>query len=580
MQRVLFVFVASALMANHGVAEAGDRTAISLLPRTTVLYGEIPNPPALLSTILDHPLRTKIEALDAYKAATMTPGYLAFLGGRTFVEMQLEMKWREALETLTANGIFIGVDTVTEGVAILVHGKDAKSMDLFRTKLLEISRMGKNPDQIKEGEYRGVTAYEVNKARFAVVEDWLLITNKPDTGKAVLDRLLDDDGESLADNETFQQAQASRKNPDAAWGFANLQTLRDGGVAKKLFEGRAENPAAELLVGGILSSLQNTPFATAELAASESGIDFELAIPHKSEWVTEEREYYFGADGTGRGPVLPNIERRLFSLSTYRDVSEMWLRAGDLFNEKINDGFAEADANLTTFFSGKDFGEDILGSLTPQIGFVASSQDFTDILPIPAIKLPQFALVMEMKEPKTMTRELRRTFQSLIGFLNVIGAMEGRPQLELDMDKLDNGVEIITSTYIPEVDDEESTRAGILFNFSPSVGFANETFVVASTDRLARELVSAEVPVDRDAEFNTQANLNAGVLKDVLGENREQLISQNMLEEGNSREEAEAAIGLLLQFVGYFEDISLKLDVQQNELAARLQLRVAEQAAR
>lgn len=577
MHRITFVFALTAYLISSDTAlPAAERSATDLLPRTTVLYAEFLHPPQIISHIFDHPLREKIEALEAYKAATQTSGYQRFHAGRKFAEITLGMEWREALDALTARGIFVGVDAATEGLAILIHAKDVESLELFRTKLLEITKLGKNPDQIKEGDYRGVTAYEVNKSKFAVVDDWLLITNKAETGKAVLDRFLDGEGDSLADNETFKAARETQPRNGSGWGYVELKTLRDAGVAEKLFTGRAENPAAELLIGGVLCSLQKTPFATAELDTSLKGIEFNLTIPHKKEWVTEEREYFFGTDGDGHGPALPETGRTLFTLSTFRDVSEMWLRAGDLFNERINDGFAEADANLTTFFSGKDFGEDILGALTPHIGFVASSQDFSDVLPVPAIKLPQFALVLEMKEPKTMTRELRRTFQSLIGFINVTGAMEGRPQLELDMDKMDNGAEVVTSTYIPEVDDEDSTQADILFNFSPSVGFANERFVVASTDRLARELVMAEVPVKNPGAANTAANLNAEVLVNVLDDNREQLISQNMLEEGNSRDEAEAAISLLLNVVGYFEDLTLDLTNDDGRLAVEFAVRVKE----
>ena len=256
----------------------------------------------------------------------------------------------------------------------------------------------------------------------------------------------------------------------------------------------------------------------------------------------------------------------------------MWLRAGDLFDEQINDGFAEADANLTTFFSGRDFGEEILGALTPQIGFIATRQDFSDTLPIPAIRLPQFALVLEMKNADQMTRELRRTFQSMIGFFNVLGAMEGRAQLEMNMDKLDNGAELITSTYIPEEDDAESTRADLIFNFSPSVGFAKERFVVASTDRLARELVQSRphANASRIPQANTSAALQGDVLKAVLLDNKEQLISQNMLEEGTDRDEAEAAIGLLLEFVGYFNQASLTLNTETERLALKFNVSVTD----
>jgi hypothetical protein len=255
----------------------------------------------------------------------------------------------------------------------------------------------------------------------------------------------------------------------------------------------------------------------------------------------------------------------------------MWLRAGDLFDEKINDGFAQADANLTTFFAGKDFGEDILGSLTPQVGFVASRQDFTDILPQPAIKLPSFALVMELREPEEMTRELRRTFQSMIGFFNVLGAMEGRPQLEMEMDKLDDGSELITTVYIPEEDDRESTSADIIFNFSPSVGFSGKRFVVASTGQLARELTAAAVPERAATDSNTDVSLQGDILQQILNDNREQLIAQNMLGEGHSREEAEAAIGLLLEAVGYLKDASLQLVPTAESLRLGFSVRLEQQ---
>ena len=562
------------LIVTAGSVRAADRTASTLFPETTVLYAEIANPPDLISTIFDHPLREKIEALEPFKMATKTDGYRAFLTGRKFVEIQLGMEWREAIETLTSRGVYLGVDAATQGVALLINGKDAESLDLLRSKLLELSKLGKNPDQIKEGEYRGITAYEVNKSRFAVVDDWLLVTNKGELGKVLLDRFLDGAETSLADNKKFQAARISRNRDATAWAFVDLTTLKDAGVAPQLFAGKSNNPGVELLIGGILSTLQKAPYASAELIASHQNVGLSFSMPHKPEWVPEERTFYFGPDGTGHGPALPTTKDTLFTLSTYRDVSEMWLRAGDLFDENINDGLAQADANLTTFFSGKDFGEDILGSLTPKIGFVASRQDFTDTLPIPAIKLPQFALVVQLKDPDKMTRELRRTFQSMIGFFNVIGAMEGRSQLEMDIDRLDNGAELITSVYIPEEDEADSTRAGIVYNFSPSVGFFGERFVVASTDRLARELVQADVVADEAASANTHAKLKGGVLKQVLNDNRDQLVSQNMLSDGNSREEAEAMIDLLLEVVGYFENASAGVNAGSDRLGIELGLRV------
>ncbi len=548
-------------------------TDAKLYPATSIAYFELSAPVDLFATILDHPLREKIESLQPYQMAIQSQQYKQFLFGRGMVETQLQMTWREALETFAAHRVSVAFDAATQGAAMIAHGKDAESMKLFHQKLLEFARLGENRDSIKEGEYRGVQAYQINGTRFAAYEDRMLITNKSELGKQILDRLIDG-GESLAENQRFQTALAARDQKLAGWGFVDVQAIRDSGVAGAVYNDKIDNPVLELLLGGIQSSLQKTTYATISLTANVSNVGLKLGIPYQAAWIPEHREYYFGPSGDGRGPVLPAVPETLFTLSTYRNVSEMWLRAGDLFGADINDGFAMADANLTTLFAGRDFGEDILGSLEPEVGFVAARQDFSDVLPRPTIKLPAFAFVFDLKQPETMTRELRRIFQSLIGFLNIVGAMNGQNQLELDMQKIGDHAELVTSSYVPEADDKESTDAHIVHNFSPSVGFAGKRFVVSSSRDLARQLTLAKTASPAVIDDNTSAKLNASVLRDVLSDNREQLIAQNMLEDGNSREEAEAVINLLLEVVGYFQDASLRLGAADDQLEAEFKLQV------
>ncbi len=475
---LLALFTFSVAQADRSGAE---ESSARLFPPSTVAYAELVDPDQLVSTLFDHPLREKIESLKPYQMAIQTPDYRKFQVGRAFIETHFGMPWREAIATYAENGICIGFDGATRGVAILVHGKDAPSMLQLRDKLIELAQAGEQDRKIKTGEYRGITAHEINQAKFAVKGDRMVVTNNAVLGQAILDRLIDGRGESLADNARFQTARSGRGDDWTAWAFVDVEVIRDSGVAEKIYDNRIDNPVLELLVGGIQSTLKQTPYLTAGVSVSTSGLGLQVSMPYQADWIPEHREYYFGPDGNGRGPALPQTTATLFTLSTYRDLSEMWLRAGDLFGERTNDGFAKADANLTTLFAGRDFGEDILGSMEPEVGFVATRQDFADTLPRPTIKLPAFGVVLELREPETMTRELRRIFQSLIGFLNVIGAQNGHNQLELEMEKLDGDVELISSSFVPEDDDRESTQAEIIYNFSPSVGFSGRRFVVAST---------------------------------------------------------------------------------------------------
>lgn len=181
-----------------------------------------------------------------------------------------------------------------------------------------------------------------------------------------------------------------------------------------------------------------------------------------------------------------------------------------------------------------------------------------------------------------MQPELRRTYQSLIGFLNIVGAMNGQPQLEQDIEKTAD-TQVLTATYLTDSKDTNPTGQKIHHNFSPSVAFAGERMVISSTKELARQLVAAqpEKPAAADAASNgTVANTVVGLsfdaLKTVLVENREQLIAQNMLQEGHTRAEAETAIDLLLELVGWFDQAAMRLDSTDNQLRFSMSVSVDE----
>lgn len=559
---------------------AGEADVSRLLPESTVAYLEISNPTEILATVLDHPLNQHVQGMDVYKQATRTEQYRGFLTGRKFFEIQIGTEWRPAVEALTAGGIYVGFDAASQGAVLLVRAKDEATMENFRVRILELTRL--NGGKSAPEDYRDVPVYRIEKNGGAVVGEWFVISNKPELGKRVLDGLLDGKVEentaeapgTLFANADFRSARASRNEDAQAWAFGNLQAVRDVRAGNKIFEGRAENPLVELLVGGIQSTLKHSPYVTSSLTVATSGLKLQFASPWQADWVPEERSYFFGPDNSGEAPVLPEVSETLLTFATYRDVSEMWLRAGDLFDEQMNDKLAEADSSLSTIFAGKDFAEEILGAFEPQMGLIVTRQDFDDVMPVPAIKLPAFALVMELREPETMRAELRRTFQSAVGFFNIVGAQNGNPQLEMDMQK-EGDIDLITSRYLPEKKERDSTSARIIFNFSPSVGFSGSRFVLASTATLAQQL-SAAPASEAGTGVNTGMALNAPVIGDALSDNREQLISQNMLSEGHSREEAEAAIDLLFEIVRGFKGAGLNLDREGDQLELTLSLDVNE----
>ena len=557
----------------QGRGESHPHAAVAAhwFPSTTLVYAEFRNPVSWINTIYDHPLRDRIKSLDAFRTAMSSPQAQQFQAGRNLLELQLQMTWRRAVEQLADDGVAVGYDPTSRGFAVILLGQDTESTRTLVNQLLRLVENVGSGTELRQGEYRGIQAYQTNDLRIARVDQRLLITNRSELGKKMIDLMLDG-GVSLNDSPQFQQAIAGRVVEDGIWAFANVEAFRKTRSAGVL-EQRIENVAAELLVGALHSNLQHTGYLAGEATLDQRRLTIRVASPHQNEWIPEEREYLHGRNGNGRAPDFEFAGPALATLTTYRDFSEFWLRAGDLFDESIVDGFAQADANLTTLFAGRDFGEDILGAIEPGVGLIVTRPEVTDRLPRPTIKLPQFALAMTLRDPDTMSRELRRTFQSLIGFLNIIGAMEGRNQLELGMEQLLDGGELVSATFVPEQHEQQSDEASLLFNFSPTIGFQDNRFVLASTTGLARQLLS-DGNWDQTSHANTQLEINATELRAALAINRNQLIAQNMLEDGNSRDEAEAVIDVILEVIGFFESLSLSHLAADNVMETTLALSV------
>jgi hypothetical protein len=562
-------------------AAAAERTAVDLLPESTVIYVELSQPQELLTTIVDHPIKSRILDLKPVREAMEKKPYLDFKAGVAFVESQMGLPWHKIVRQVMGGGVAFAVDGKTQGAALLVQAIDETSQTKLLETLANVAKLDATAkgqaEPYKSGEYRGLKAYAIDKAKLVAFDRWIVVSNKDELAKQIVDRWLDKPEQSFAKNARFAAARANLAKSKTAWAYVDISVLRDAGVAKDLYKGQADNALAEVLLGGILSTLKNTTHATMSLNVQRDRIESIVSTAFDRSWAGETREYFFGPQGQGVAPNALLANEALLNISAYRDVSGMWLRAGDLFNEKTNEELAKADSVLTTLFGGKDFGEDILGTLQPEVQIVVTRQSFSQGQPAPAIKLPAFALVSDLKEPEKMQPELRRTFQSLIGFLNITGAMNGQPQLELDMEKSDS-LQLVMSRYLPDPKAKDPLGLKINYNFSPTIAFAGKRVVIASTQELARQLALAKASEKSAAAvdnrvINTDVALRFDALRDVLADNHGQLVAQNMLKEGQTKEEAELAINTLLELIGWFDRAALRLDTNEREL--RLSVSVA-----
>ncbi len=479
-----------------------QRPLASLIPNTAIAFVEFQS----IEQLLDHPLRARIQDSPEFKKLWRSPEVLKMRGGITLAELALGDKLENIVRKLAGHGLVIAVDKQHEGIVLIARTESQEWLKDYMERLIKLARDDANSkdkkDPIKQGNYRGIDAYQTGGNVLAAVGEYLVVTNKGDLGKAVVDQYLDSiAANSIAQSPQLAAAVKAHDEGDAfAWGFVDVRSIREAGMAKKVFSGQSDNFVVELVLGGVLETLQHTPTVTASWLLSPNGIRLSFSAPHDHGSVDEVRQFFFGPESSGTALPLLLSEDTLASLSAYRDVSQMWLRAGDLFDERVNDQLAQADSTLTTLFSGRDFGEDILGALQPELRLVVHRQTFSSEQPTPALRLPSFALVGQLRDPQMMRPELKRTFQSLIGFLNVAGAMEGQPQLDLGS-IVEGPQQFYTATYVSEIDRDASTPLPVQFNFTPTLAFVGDQVILSSSTLLARQ-IAEQLPVTRSSITN------------------------------------------------------------------------------
>ena len=490
------------------------------------------------------------------------------------MEEQVGQPWRTTFNELLSGGVTVGVDLPSQGLVVLFKAKDAKCAaqayqalyDLALSEAAEHKRL----EPVKQEDYREIANYRIGEAEYAVLGSYIVLTNKNVLLRFIIDHHLDG-GKSLNDDEQFQTARQQRAADLTSWLYVDLRMIHLLAGTQKALSKKSDNPAAELLVGGILGAIPNAPYVTASLEVETRHIKLNLALPCDTKAIAKTREFYVGPEGNGMAPALLQPKETLLTLSSYRDFFSLWRNAPDLFNDKVNAQFAETESKLTTIFAGRNFRDDILGNLEPGMQLVVARQRFAENGIVPAIKLPSAAVVFRMKKPEETTRIFKVTYQSLIGFLNVAGAMNGLAPLDVNSEKTNFGL-VVSAEYLPPEKMVMKQEAPINFNASPTIAFAGDRFILASSKTLAQELAAlAPVPAEKQG-INTLAELKGAAVRQVLADNREPLIAQNMLEKGHDQAAAEKEVEILMHIVEAIQGAKLSLTTQEKMLRLALEV--------
>jgi hypothetical protein len=578
--RVILLLAICALPSLPAVAGEPLPPASQWLSPETVAVLEVTRPEALLDLVLHPKLMDAVTSSPAYKQQEKTEQFKELQRHRENIEEFLERDWQPAVRELLGGGVTVAVGP-QETAVLMVDAQNADILKDIHKLALIIARQSAaeagEPDRVVSAEYRGVKCWTFGpQESHAIIGNRLVVTNRPKELTAILDRQAQAGGPSLANSPAYQRAKRAIGDQTAAHIYANAAVLKQVPGIKKALEGQ-ENPLAVLLLAGVLESLREANWMTLGLDVQDD--TFTLALATDGNPKTESGAAAFTMPQDPGDGAMPNLDvpRRIAAASMYRDLHGFYAAKDDLFPERTSE-LIFFENMMGIFFTGRDLTEEVLAETDPDVRLVVAGQQYDPEIGTPAVQVPAFAMVLRMKNPKKFKPIMEEAWQKAIGLVNFTRGQQAQPGLIID--RPNHGDTTYTVASFAATDETEDTTAvDMRFNFQPTLAMPGEFIILSSTGALAKDLIDAlqketDGPVKPLATTHSVIEVDGQQLAGILSANRESLIRNNMLEEGNTREQAETAINMLLMVAERVGDMKLDMAANDQQSGAKLQLQL------
>ena len=575
---VLLAFVSQPVAESR--ATAGVAARQDWITQDAVVTVDLARPKELLDLLAGDQLIAFVTSLPAYKEQAAKPNFQELLNFVRFMETALDTDWRDALGKLTGGGITLAVRP-DETVILIVDAEDEDMLRRLHEMLLNIARSEAEkkgfPDRVESKRYSGVTAWTFDgKEAHAIIGKRLVMANRPEGLKAILDLRAGAGGESLASNPKYKAAKSQMKSGAVATVFADLQVLKQAPEIAGLLKQQGKNPLAALVFAGIAEAIRDSNRLALGLHIEEQTLICRASIDGNDALRTSPAAFAFPknkAEG-----ALPNlvVPRRIAAMTLYRDLHQFYAAKDDLFPERTS-GLIFFENMMGIFFSGRDITNEVLAQTRPEIRLVVAEQKFDPAIGTPAVELPAFALVLRLRDEEEFDEVAEEAWQKAIGLVNFTRGQQAMPGLIIDRPM--HGNTKMTVSYFSTAEIEDKTKLAQRFNIRPTLAMPHDYLILSSTDGLARDLIDAanggiERQVEPLAQIHSLVEIDGIQLASILEANRHTLVRGDMVEKGRTQEEAEAGIDLLITIAKLCKRLKLGVGMNEGITEAKLEVKL------
>ncbi len=545
------------------VINAQAQSLSEILPDNTPLYLKIDKPASLFLDEFRNPavlnaLR-KIPGLGEQIDNPQLDQVKAVLGALGSTE---DISWTELVREILHGPAEVGLSASPNEAILSVVPKDVARLTRLHAKLIEFARADAtnkgNPDPIRIFSHAGVECFSFTPAEaHAIAGGRLILASSEGVLKEALDVITGKKqpksklSQTKPYRDAMEQGSASTHN---AFGFARIDILRKAGVRnlKPLDE---YNPLAALLFGGWVEAYNKAGWLALAFDLKGGRPALEAILPVDEKTSKSEMRQAFTPPAGQYAPGKLMLKNQIGSLELWRDLGKVWNIRESVVKGPALQGLNGLDNGIGQFFGGRDFGTGVLGALRPDWRVNVTEQEMKTLNPKPDLVLPAFAITVGYdRNDRDFQLRWVIAFQSLIGVINVTGAQQKQPVLMQNQEEFE-GAKIYTAKFLPPAKPKDAKDAEegvhIRHNFRPTLAFAGDHLIVATTTEIAREVITA-LGHSKSADLPPRAmhlDVNGQLLGRLIEVNRERLVMQNMVEKGQGRSAAEGEIGGLESLV-------------------------------
>lgn len=421
---------------------------------------------------------------------------------------------------------------------------------------------GGEPQEGMTRTIAGQTVYIADELMLCRTQDMLVLANDRAMMK---DALLDAaDGEV----ELFGGiGSAIQTVPDAAtmWLALDVATLRAAGME---IPEKQSNALGGLLFGGWARSLSDADRVVAWTTTQADGLEFTVDVHRDGAWPQTHRGFLASNDDH----IPLDIENTIAELMVTRHWDTLFGERESLLTLEGSSQIVEFATGLTAVMGQLDFIDEVLPRVNGPVRLIAVNRDAGELDVDPTPTLPALALIMSLDlEGVDLAQRLYSGGQMLMTIVNFERAQQGKPSMIMDMAD-HRGVRLVTGAFGAPMGDAEVV--GPEYNFEPALAVVDGHLVVASTRTLLTSIVDQVLDADDGGADHVQDRMrvNAGQLAEILRQNRAELITNDMLEKGKTREQATRDIDAVLAGLALVDSVRINADV--TESGGRATLRV------